>query len=185
MVCYIELKSTVQCTDCSSVLSNSPVSTHLVAQYCWTTQSIGKAVTHAHLPAHTHTTRTYIFANCVKIKERRTWLFLVLLYKGVVRGAGLKYITERFTRCADVHAHCTRNKSHRFVVPMHRTCMLGISFRVTAVGLQNALLTVTFLGPGGVYVSLAIIKERLWRHLLSLWGRSNNGDGRIMYMAWR
>ena len=102
----------------------------------------------------------YIMANYMKAEERRTWL------KVVVRGAGLEYITEGFTHSADTHVYCTRNRWHRLNMSMLTTRMLGISFRVEAVGLWNALPADTYLGPCGGYIFVAVFKNRLRWHLL-------------------
>ena len=74
----------------------------------------------------------------MRIEERRSGLFLILVYKMEAKKGGPEYIiTERFTRRADAHAYSSRNRFHRFLVPVRRTRMLEISFRVAAVGLWN------------------------------------------------
>ena len=59
----------------------------------------------------------YTTANCPKIDERQTWLLLVLFYKAIVKGNGPAYLSEKFTRPAEIHTHNTRQREFNFIPP--------------------------------------------------------------------
>jgi len=113
--------------------------------------------------------RLYTLNNYLLLSVRWQWMMmLVLFYESVVKCGGPKYIAEEFKRQVNVHYHLTRNRPHRFIIPLPPTRAITSSFHFQAVHLWNKLPTNTYLGPQGQPVSVDTFWWRLRRHFLAL-----------------
>jgi len=103
----------------------------------------------------------------LRVRERRLWLLLTLLYKVVLKGEGPKYTTDNFILVADIHSYNKRHRSHAFMIPIPKSRALSNSFRVIAPKLWNSLPPDIYLDSNGGFVSVATFRSRLRQHLIA------------------
>ncbi|XP_039279048.1 uncharacterized protein LOC120350341 [Nilaparvata lugens] len=86
-----------------------------------------------------HITPYYRRLNWMKLKERRQYFMLSLVYQLIVKGRCPQYLKERSTLLAHIHSRNTRQHEYFLQIPRHRTVMYNNSFTVTASRLWNDL----------------------------------------------
>jgi hypothetical protein len=108
-----------------------------------------------------HITPLFIDLGWLKLKERRKYFLLCLVFRILILKEGPAYLSDSFTLLNEVNPG-RRTRSHRFTlqIPLHRTAIFNNSFIVTASRLWNELpVQIVFSA------SLSIFKKRLYDHL--------------------
>jgi hypothetical protein len=108
-----------------------------------------------------HITPFFTELRWLKLKSRRQYFLLSIMFNLIVKRTGPQYLFERLTLMADVHSRTTRSHDLFLQIPHHRTSIFNSSFIVSASRSWNALPHHVLSSP-----SIQIFKSRLQTHLL-------------------
>jgi hypothetical protein len=75
----------------------------------------------------------------LKLKARRQYFMLCLVYNLIMKNTGPQYLRNSFTLVTNVHSRSTRSHAFSLQIPHHRTTIFNSSFLVSASRFWNAL----------------------------------------------
>jgi hypothetical protein len=110
-----------------------------------------------------HVTPFYNELGWLKLRDRRRYFLLVLVFKLIVKREGPAYLCERLTLLSDIHpGRNTRSHPYTLQVPLHRTAIFNSSFCTLACRLWNTL-------PYELLNSSSVIsfKNRIYKYILN------------------
>jgi hypothetical protein len=113
------------------------------------------------LRRYEHITPFFNDLHWLKLKPRRKYLLLSVVYNIIAQNKGPQYLKESFTLLSSIHSRATRSHHFYLQIPHHRTVMFNSSFIVTASRLWNALPVSIVSAP-----SVKCFRTRLRRLLL-------------------